>query len=443
MEETKSELSEREIEILKWVATGLSNKEIAAKLFISPNTVKVHLRNVFAKTNVVSRTEATLYAIREGLVEVGETGSMGPHPSKTLASIIEPALFSEPNQRKLDLRMVALLGISAVTFVVLLTWFFGPRLSALNPQPTLNATQFPQWEARAEMPTARSGLAVALYEGQIYAIAGQTTEGPTNVVEKYDPNTNLWQTLKTKPTAVSDVQSVVIGGQLYVPGGIQNNGQPTNKLEIYDPTQNIWKIGKEMPIALSAYALVAFEGKVLLFGGWDGKNYRDLVYEYNPDDDKWQAMTPMPQVRGFLGAVTVGGKVYILGGTDGKKLVTTNYTYSPQADKTTDIAKIWTEGSAMPEGVSGFGMATIIDSIYLLGGESPSQDSTSFAWRYDIRTTEWSPFEQRASLHTHGLGVVADGTRIFLLGGKRGGEILSQNYRYQVVYVVPLPQISP
>ena len=62
-------LSEREIEILKFVATGASNKEIAYRLTLSENTVKVHARNIFAKIGVASRTEATLYAIRTGLVD--------------------------------------------------------------------------------------------------------------------------------------------------------------------------------------------------------------------------------------------------------------------------------------------------------------------------------------------------------------------------------------
>ena len=63
------ELSDREKEILKLVATGVSNKEIAYHLGISPNTVKVHLRNVFTKIGAASRTEAALTAVRMGLVE--------------------------------------------------------------------------------------------------------------------------------------------------------------------------------------------------------------------------------------------------------------------------------------------------------------------------------------------------------------------------------------
>ena len=67
-----AQLSERELEILRRVATGASNKEIASQLVISANTVKVHLRNIFAKIGAQSRTEATMYAVRQGWVEVPE-----------------------------------------------------------------------------------------------------------------------------------------------------------------------------------------------------------------------------------------------------------------------------------------------------------------------------------------------------------------------------------
>ena len=65
-------LSEREQEVLQWVAAGSSNTQIARRLVISENTVKVHLRRIFEKLQVQSRTEAAMYAVREGWVSVTE-----------------------------------------------------------------------------------------------------------------------------------------------------------------------------------------------------------------------------------------------------------------------------------------------------------------------------------------------------------------------------------
>jgi len=61
-------LTGRETEILQLLAQGSSNKDIAEKLFLSQFTVKGHLRNIFTKLNVLSRTEAVSAATRRGLV---------------------------------------------------------------------------------------------------------------------------------------------------------------------------------------------------------------------------------------------------------------------------------------------------------------------------------------------------------------------------------------
>lgn len=59
-------LSQREYDILKLVASGLSNKSIAEQLFISEKTVKNHLTHIFRKLEVTDRVQATLFAIRSG-----------------------------------------------------------------------------------------------------------------------------------------------------------------------------------------------------------------------------------------------------------------------------------------------------------------------------------------------------------------------------------------
>jgi DNA-binding NarL/FixJ family response regulator len=62
-------LSDREMDVLEAVGRGWSNKEVSEVLHISPHTVQVHLSNIFSKLGVKTRTEAVLYAIRQGWVE--------------------------------------------------------------------------------------------------------------------------------------------------------------------------------------------------------------------------------------------------------------------------------------------------------------------------------------------------------------------------------------
>ncbi len=72
--ETLEALTERETEVLKLVARGQANKQIARSLYIGEKTVKTHVRNILMKLNVRSRTQAALYAARTGLVPLEELG---------------------------------------------------------------------------------------------------------------------------------------------------------------------------------------------------------------------------------------------------------------------------------------------------------------------------------------------------------------------------------
>ncbi len=63
-------LTDREMEVLKLVAKGMNNRDIAKQLFISENTVKNHIRNILEKLQLHSRMEAVVYAVREKLLEI-------------------------------------------------------------------------------------------------------------------------------------------------------------------------------------------------------------------------------------------------------------------------------------------------------------------------------------------------------------------------------------
>jgi len=67
-ETIRSELSEREIQVLKLIANGKDNAMIAAELHISPKTVKNHISNILMKLQIENRIQAAVYAVRSGLV---------------------------------------------------------------------------------------------------------------------------------------------------------------------------------------------------------------------------------------------------------------------------------------------------------------------------------------------------------------------------------------
>jgi DNA-binding NarL/FixJ family response regulator len=63
-------LTERELEVLRLVARGLNNRDVAKELYISENTVKNHIRNILEKLQMHSRMEAVVYAVRERILEI-------------------------------------------------------------------------------------------------------------------------------------------------------------------------------------------------------------------------------------------------------------------------------------------------------------------------------------------------------------------------------------
>jgi two-component system nitrate/nitrite response regulator NarL len=67
-ETIRTELSDREIQVLKLIANGKENAEIARQLFISPKTVKNHISNILMKLQIENRIQAAVYAVRSGIV---------------------------------------------------------------------------------------------------------------------------------------------------------------------------------------------------------------------------------------------------------------------------------------------------------------------------------------------------------------------------------------
>ena len=67
-ETIRAELSDRELQVLKLIANGKDNAQIARELFISPKTVKNHISNILMKLQIENRIQAAVYAVRSGIV---------------------------------------------------------------------------------------------------------------------------------------------------------------------------------------------------------------------------------------------------------------------------------------------------------------------------------------------------------------------------------------
>lgn len=429
-------LSERELEILKLVATGASNKDIATRLFISTNTVKVHMRNIFSKINVVSRTEATLYAIRIGLINPDssaqkESVNQQPQPDSADELLI-PA--------KSWWRRFLPIGIALIAIILLL--FLLQRLSLFSELRTNTPLPTPEsrWIDLKTMPEGRSGMAGTAYEGIVYLIGGQKDGIISNTVLAYDVTRDAWEQKSTKPTAVTNASAAPMGEKIFVPGGFVGKNMATNVLEIYDPRTDSWDKGSSMPVALGGYALAPFEGKLFLFGGWDGTNYSSAVYMYDPNLDVWTKRSEMKAPGAFGSAAVLGSKIYLVGGRNARGVLDQTQVYYP--NRLENGENIWESRASLPHKREGGNMASLAGGLYLAGGKDDNENVSLPLIKYDETKNVWEEVEKSKTPLGDRLSLIALGTRIHVFGGNIYGQEQNVHNAYQAIYTVLIPAIT-
>ena len=461
------QLSEREREILRLVAAGLSNQQIAGRLEISINTVKVHLRNIFSKTGVASRAEAAMYAVREGLVivdrpEQAQTADLSietsldqplveqePETSREVeAPEAVPAIRPEPEtvapqKARPDNRRWLIAALALVVLVASITgagtWALGwPRQADLVPRNS-NGADAPaeptRWQALPDLPSPRVAFAIANAGDLVYVAGGENQTGVLSSLERFDARFGTWTELSQKPSAVADVRAVVHGGEIYIPGG-RRSGDPadiSNVFERYDPRTESWERLPDLPQPRSAYALAALEGKLYLLGGWDGSSYRREVFEYDPDQNTWQERAPMPTARAYADAAVVEGSIFVLGGENETGRLASNEVYTPAQEETGP----WARRAPLPQPRSRFGAAVALSIIHVIGGAPPETPPV----QYDARADTWQPFEPPPEPVGDRPGVVLLETTIMSLGGQPSPATYSVSVQgYQALFKNFLPQ---
>jgi DNA-binding CsgD family transcriptional regulator len=349
------------------LAEGSTNREVARDLSISPNTVKVHVRNIFTKLGVSSRTEATTVAIQRGLVSV-----LGLEPESPPG---EPALPFESKLVSSAAGHWRVIAIGLLVLVALLAgaligaWFLGGSGRATPESATATEEPFVEqplgensnWFTGREMSTGRTGMAVASVGLNLYQIGGEIEAGVVNLVDVYETDSHKWHPAAAKPTAVTDVTAAVLFGEIYVPGGRLADGRPTAVVEAYSPANKAWRPVAPLPQPISGGLTLSDGNQLYFMGGWNGESQVADALEYDPGSDIWQVLPSMTQERANATGGVLENSLYVVGGYDGQKELAVCEVYSAES--------AWSPCPLMLSSRAGAGAAVLSSHLlYVIGG---------------------------------------------------------------------------
>jgi len=447
---TGNPLSEREMEVAQLLVTGASNAEIARNLIISPHTVKVHLRNIFEKLQVASRTEASMLLLQHGWIVVPGVELQGsdaqppaPLPPPEPAPLLDMPAPVRPWQI-LYLLVALLLSLAILTLpnLIGLAQASADLLTDGRQRSTTPSSirLEPRWEMRTPLNQPSSRLAMVVLNDDLYVVGGETNSGnPVANVAAYDLATNTWTPRAALPEPRANAAAVSMDGTIYAAGGSVNGsgrGAPpavSDALLVYDPDVDRWEEAGTLPHPLAGAALVEVAGALYLLGGWDGREMRDEIWRYTPGSAQpaWQVVGHVSKGRAFHGAVGVGGEIYIVGGYDGQRDLNLAEVFTLASGERRQLPPM-----SAPRG----GLALVYDglAVYALGGGWTQPVMTHE--RYDPATNAWSNFPSPVQGEWRNLGAAATGGSLYM-GGGWSGSYLDSLLEYQSSFRALLPVI--
>lgn len=476
-------LSERELDIMRQVVTGASNREIAQNLDISHNTVKVHLRNIFDKLGVASRTEATLYVLKEGWVQVdgrvlaGGTnsanapvlefedeeateGEEGVERSETIGerttapigntvAVIPPLIETQPEAVVIPKNSVVvesggthtpslphtnpipswLLPVLGVAIGVLLTLVVILFLQTLRPTDTgsdvIMVEEPERWEQLTALPSPRSGVMAAKVGRDILMVGGVVAGTPTNEVWLLANGSDTWQPRAPLPQPVQFAATTFSGGQFYVAGGEAPSGDPVDLVQRYDPQADEWSAMPPLPQRLTRGALIAFEGSLYYCGGSDGGTIQDTIYRLFPNGEAWEVAATLPEARADLAAAAVNDGILLFGGVnEAGRAINDVLHYSPNSEN------LFREEKPLPAPDSQPRAVTLGSAVYLLGIQGFLEQSPDQDWR--AAGVPDTPLPTDSAL-------VASDPYILVIGGQRGDSAVDEIWQYEAIYRAFIP----
>ncbi len=341
-----SELSERELQILLLVAQGLSNRQIAGQLDISDNTVKVHVRNIFVKINVASRTEASLYAVRHGLLIV-ENQPVAPAP------IVEPPpplVVPADTVRPVLVPRWGWLVVAGVVVVIggggLVWWATQTPVTPVIRQQSSAPTR---WARLPALPNPQPDQQFAVYAGQLYAFTGN--HGSQWL--QFDDATRTWITLADLPFVMPNSAKVwADGAGLWVVGSDDGRG-------VWRWDSEKWQVQPMLPAGVTVAGVVRVDGALLVLGQLTTTAENVSAWTLAPQAQSWQSGVDFAHALVNVELVVLEGVVYLFG--DGAHVWRLDWQGQRWvADR--DLPFVWSRGA----------VTTVLGSILVIDATTPA-----------------------------------------------------------------------
>jgi N-acetylneuraminic acid mutarotase len=153
----------------------------------------------------------------------------------------------------------------------------------------------------------------------VYVPGGTTVTGRvTNVLEVYEPGAGAWEARAPLPAAVTGYALAALKGKMYLFGGWDGVAYRAETY-VYDPASDRWSQATPMPSARAFAAASALGDVIYVAGGYDGERELDTLEAYDPAGEgaaagPWSTRSPMSEARGGLGMAPIGSRLYAVGG---------------------------------------------------------------------------------------------------------------------------------
>lgn len=396
MTESGAQLSDREREILGHVASGATNQQIANNLGISINTVKVHVRNIFGKIGVASRAEATIYAVRTGVISIQTDQPAQPAAPPFPDAPVEPANHAAA----------------------------APPTDAGDAGPNENT---PAAAHTAVAASAPGDPAAAALEAQNSAMTKKTAENTRTEQTQATPSNSrvlLVLGLAIGGVVIAAVAIFVLMGNPAPSAGEASktavpNAQTNPGFQVQSSRPNpTWALGEPLPAVQQGAAAASFQDTIFVTGGEHDDNVTGATWGYTPEAETWEALADKPTPVTDVRAVVLNGKLYVPGGEQADGSVTDVLElYDPVRDR-------WESGAALPAARSGYGLVALEGRMYLIGGWDGSTARAEM-YIYDPDEDAWEEGNPMPAPRAYGGAVIAK-DQIYVLGGENeDGMIVS------------------